>query len=107
MYKPLPRFVTIQTSDIHGLGLASKVSLPPEYIIGLSHIIDERFENELIRTPLGGFINHSTHPTCTLQYDEEFVWLKTCTVVYEGTELTVDYEKHGVHYLKENNGKKN
>ena len=30
--------------------------------IGVSHIRDEQFENKYIRTPIGGFYNHSDHP---------------------------------------------
>ena len=31
--------------------------------IGITHIRDEQFENKYIRTPLGGFYNHSNEPT--------------------------------------------
>jgi len=31
--------------------------------IGVTHIRDEQFENKYIRTPLGGFYNHSNEPT--------------------------------------------
>ena len=31
--------------------------------IGVTHVRDEQFENKYIRTPLGGFYNHSNDPT--------------------------------------------
>ena len=31
--------------------------------IGITHIRDEQFENKYIRTPIGGFYNHSNEPT--------------------------------------------
>ena len=99
MYKPLPRYVTVSKSKIHGLGIFSTTTIPPYYILGLSHIKDERFENELIRTPLGGFINHSEHPTCCLMYEEEFIWLQTMQHLIKGDELTVNYKKYHITYL--------
>ena len=103
MYKPLPRYVTVSESKIHGLGIFSKTSIPAYYILGLTHIVDDRFEDNLIRTPLGGFLNHSKNPNCILLYEEEFYWLQTLTSLLQGQELTVNYKKYDVHYLKESN----
>ena len=103
VYKPLPRFVTVSKSKIHGLGIFSKTSIPAYYILGLTHIEDDRFEDKLIRTPLGGFLNHSQNPNCILLFEEEFYWLQTLSGVEEDTELTVNYNKYDVNYLKESN----
>ena len=62
MYKPLPENVTIKNSSIHGLGLYAKERIPGEFNLGVTHIKDTRFENDFIRTPLGGFFNHSEKP---------------------------------------------
>ena len=63
-YKPLPKSVTIQESTVDGLGLFSTQFIKMGTVLGTSHIRDSRFENGFIRTPLGGFVNHSEEPNC-------------------------------------------
>ena len=63
MYRPLPKELTIKDSLIEGLGLFSKVKLKKNSFLGVTHIRDELFESKYIRTPLGGFYNHSNDPT--------------------------------------------
>ena len=62
MYKPLPNSLTIKKSPIEGLGLYATEDIKTNYFIGLKHIQDKDFENGYIRTPLGGFYNHSNNP---------------------------------------------
>ena len=62
MYKPLPNFLTIKKSPIEGLGLYATKNIKANTYIGLTHIQDKDFENGYIRTPLGGFYNHSNEP---------------------------------------------
>ena len=62
MYKPLPDSLTIKTSGIEGLGLFAKKDIPEGITLGISHM---KMNSMLIRTPLGGFINHSDTPNCT------------------------------------------
>jgi len=62
MYKPLPKFLTIKQSPIEGLGLYATEDIKINSFIGLTHIKDKNFENSYIRTPLGGFYNHSNEP---------------------------------------------
>ena len=59
MYRPLPDELTIKTSKIEGLGLFATAKIKKNSYIGLTHIRDEMFEGKYIRTPLGGFYNHS------------------------------------------------
>ena len=59
MYRPLPSELTIKHSKIEGLGLFATVKIMKNSFIGLTHIRDEMFEGKYIRTPLGGFYNHS------------------------------------------------
>ena len=59
MYRPLPDELTIKVSKIEGLGLFATVKIKKNSFIGLTHIRDEMFEGKYIRTPLGGFYNHS------------------------------------------------
>ena len=62
MYKPLPKGLTIRNSSIEGLGLFATDDIKKNSFIGVTHIRDEQFENKYIRTPLGGFYNHSNEP---------------------------------------------
>ena len=62
MYRPLPDGLTIKKSPIEGLGLYATKDIKANSFIGLTHILDERFENNYLRTPLGGFYNHSDSP---------------------------------------------
>ena len=63
MYRPLPEGLTIKNSSIEGLGLFATIIIKKNTFIGVTHIRDEQFENKYIRTPLGGFYNHSNDPT--------------------------------------------
>lgn len=65
-YRPLPSYITIRDSGIHGLGLFATKKIEAHTIIGVGWIKDtiDSAENGLWRTPLGGFINHSDTPNC-------------------------------------------
>ena len=62
MYRPLPKQLTIKNSPIEGLGLFAVEDIKKNSFLGVTHIRDEQFENKYIRTPLGGFYNHSNEP---------------------------------------------
>ena len=74
MYKPLPSGLVIKDSDIQGQGVFTTRDLHVGCNLGESHyridtsgvesINEEENKNLLIRTPLGGFINHSDTPNC-------------------------------------------
>ena len=60
-YTPLSHDLFIEESMINGQGLFSSHDLPKGTDLGVSHIEfekDKMSAKELIRTPLGGFINH-------------------------------------------------
>ena len=65
MYSPLPKNLTIKDSKIDGLGLFSKTKIKKNSFIGISHVKDDDFQDMYIRTPLGGFYNHSKNPNVT------------------------------------------
>ncbi len=90
-YRPLPNVVTIINSPIDGLGLFATQDIPAGYELGVSHVRDKRFENGYIRTPLGGFYNHSDTPNCEAYKDEDFIRLRTIKDVASGEELTGFY----------------
>jgi len=62
MYKPLPESVTIKQSRINGLGLFADQAIKQGTNLGTSHL---KLGEQIIRTPLGGFINHANEPNCT------------------------------------------
>ena len=62
MYKPLPESVTIKASGIHNLGLFADQNIKQGTNLGITHI---KVADKIIRTPLGGFINHANEPNCT------------------------------------------
>jgi len=92
-YQPLPSGLTIADSGISGQGLFTTRRLVMGTTLGISHY---RIEGELIRTPLGGFINHSDEPNCQKSqirvkpgFDK---WsIMTLEDIEEGQELTLKY----------------
>ena len=90
-YRPLPYYLEIKRSNIEGYGLFSKTDLAPLLEVGISHVADDRFEDGYIRTPLGGFFNHSDDPNCEAYISGEFVRLRTIKRISSGAELTVKY----------------
>ena len=76
MYRPLPNELTIKNSAIEGLGLFAIKDIKANSFIGVTHIRDEQFENKYIRTPLGGFYNHSNDPTVMRMVSDSLPTLK-------------------------------
>ena len=92
MYKPLPDCVTIKESPIHGFGLYATEGIRHRTLIGITHHVNEHSENGVIRTPLGGFGNHSDTPNCFKLLMEETTWWIGAKVDIEpGEELTWIY----------------
>lgn len=59
MYNPLPSYIGLRQSSLHGLGLFAKEPIIADTDLGMSHI---EVNGVLVRTPLGGFYNHSETP---------------------------------------------
>ena len=100
-YKPLPESVVVRVSPIHGYGLFAIDNIPQGTDLGVSHIFAVGFKNNYVRTPLGGFINHSDTPNCyKVQSHEESVLtyynLHTTKDVEKGEELTVTYTLYNI-----------
>jgi len=97
LYRPLPKDVTIKKSDIDGLGLFATEDLPKGMELGITHILDSRWEDGYIRLPLGGFYNHSEQPNVEnyLEYHDEFqvkvYLLRTMRDIKAGEELVSRY----------------
>ena len=101
MYKPLPDNLRLGFSDIHDIGLFAKEGIAQGTNLGMTHI---KVADHLIRTPLGGFLNHSDNANCTKvelrMFNEENPsqtlnykkWnLVTLKNIKEGEELTLKY----------------
>ncbi len=94
-YKPLPDYLTIQPSKINGLGLFTLVDIDKGVNLGMSHIIDSP-TLDTIRTPLGGFINHSDKPNLKKVLDHRKYFIYTIVDIPMGSELTLKYEWYEV-----------
>jgi len=88
-YRPLPECLTIKDSPIEGLGLFATQDIPKGTNLGRSHL---KVYTELVRTPLGGFYNHSDDPNITKKPVGQTKWnLITKRDIKAGEELTADY----------------
>ena len=88
MYRPLPHFVTIKKSPIEGLGLYATEDIKANSFIGLTHIQDNSFENGYIRTPLGGFYNHSNNPNVRRVVSDQLPMLKSGELIDDSLDVT-------------------
>ena len=101
MYKPLPESLTIKTSKINGLGLFAKETIPQATNLGMTHI---KIGDHILRTPLGGFINHDNNANCIkvellmsnhddpkAKFDYKKWNLVTIKDIQQGEELTLKY----------------
>ena len=88
MYRPLPHFVTIKKSPIEGLGLYATEDIKANSFIGLTHIQDNSFENGYIRTPLGGFYNHSNNPNVRRVVSDQLPKLKSGELIDDSLDVT-------------------
>ena len=97
MYKPLPESLTIKKSGIHDLGLFADQDIKKATNLGTTHL---KVDKDLIRTPLGGFINHSNTPNTLkveLKGDKYKKWnLMTTQDIKKGEELTLRYTFYNI-----------
>ena len=101
-YHPLPTGLTVADSGISGQGLFTTRRLVMGTELGISHYrikILFQVEDIMIRTPLGGFINHADEPNCVRNqirirpgFDK---WnLIVIEDIEEGEELTLKYKMY-------------
>ena len=97
MYKPLPESLTIKQSGINGLGLFADQKDMQGTNFGVSHY---KLNGDIIRTPLGGFINHSNTPNVVkveLKDNNYKKWnLVTLKDIEKGEEVTIRYTFYNV-----------
>ena len=110
LYKPLPHGLVIADSGINGQGLFTTRKLVAETNLGISHV---ELGKLILRTPMGGFINHSNNPNCVKvkslltrqewnhrinlpddKYDHNFIKWNLIVIedIEEGEELTLKYK---------------
>ena len=100
-YNPLPHGIIVADSSIDGQGLFATRKLVRGTNLGESHY---RINGKFIRTPLGGFINHSDEPNCNksqvrvsniddanVKYDYDKWTIIVTEDIEEGEELTIKY----------------
>lgn len=88
---PLPKNLTIGVSKIHGLGIIATNDIGEGVDLGISHVKNDGYKDGLIRTPLGGFINHSDNPNCKYWVEGDSLRLITQGPIKKGEEVTVSY----------------
>jgi len=97
-YRPLPKELRLGFSDIHDIGVFAKENLKIDQDLGICHL---KVGDQLFRTPLGGFINHSDTPNCSktmVRVNDYKVWhLITLDNIKEGAELTLEYTFYKIY----------
>ena len=98
MYKPLPDSLTIKTSKVNGLGLFAQEGIAQGTNLGISHI---KIDEDILRTPLGGFINHANEANAVKVElrDEKYTkkWsLVTLRDIKKGEEITLRYTFYNI-----------
>ena len=92
MYQALPKCLHIKDSPVAGQGIFALEDIPEGVDLGLSHIV---LDEEIYRTPLGGFINHSEEPNCIkwkVFVPHKYLYsVKTIKPIKKGEELFLKY----------------
>jgi len=90
-FRPLKSYLTVQKSGIEGLGLFATEDIPVGEVIGITHVYDDRFKDNYIRTATGAFINHSDTPNVSLVTDNDMKYGKALRHIKKGEELCTQY----------------
>jgi len=105
-FKPLPDYLDILPSNIHGKGLFAVKNLEKDFLLPITHIVNPYNRKELFRTCVGGFINHSQEDpnvimvvcdysgatkTEKYEFNPQAYRFKTIRDIKEGEELLIDY----------------
>ncbi len=67
-YQALPSCLKVKDSSVAGQGLFATEDIPDSIYLGISHVV---VDDKIMRTPLGGFINHSDDPNCVKGYEDQ------------------------------------
>ena len=94
-YRPLPEYLMLGASSIEGTGVFATAELKGDFDLGMTHL-KVPILNGYVRTPLGGFVNHTDEANCylveKLDWDDYRVFhLYTLRPIKKGEELTLNY----------------
>ena len=96
-YKPLPDYLTIKDSSINGQGIFTTEKIESNTIIGITHHTNKHSEDGWIRTPLGGFGNHSDDPNCNkILMEDGSWWISANQDIMAGEEITWSYTLYSI-----------
>ena len=97
MYQALPEFIKVKDSPVAGQGLFATDDIPEGVDLGISHVV---VDDSIMRTPLGGFVNHSDNPNCIKGYEDEgwgkIYHMMTTRPIKKGEELFLKYTFYNV-----------
>ena len=93
MYKALPNWLHVRDSRVAGQGLFAKDDVPEDVYLGVSHVL---VYDDIIRTPLGGFVNHSEDPNCVKWREGDVYHMKTIKPIKKNEELFLKYTFYNV-----------
>ena len=97
MYQALPEFIKVKDSPVAGQGLFATDDIPEGVDLGISHVV---VDDSIMRTPLGGFVNHSDNPNCIKWYEDEgwgkIYHMMTTRPIKKGEELFLKYTFYNV-----------
>ena len=96
-YKALPNCLHVKDSPVAGQGLFATDDIPEGVDLGISHVV---VDESIMRTPLGGFVNHSDKPNCVkIEEDQEWgkiYYMRTIKEIKSGEELFLKYTFYNV-----------
>ena len=99
-YKALPKFLHVQYSSVAGQGIFALNDIPADVYLGISHVVVGDLIPNIMRTPLGGFVNHSEDPNCIKVFEEEqwgkIYHMRTIKDIKKGEELFLKYTFYNV-----------
>ena len=98
-YQALPDGLFVRESPVAGQGIFTRKDLAVGTKLGLSHIIiyNMHGDDEIIRTPLGGFINHSENPNCEkYEFEPNRYFKEVIRPIGPMEELTLKYTFYSV-----------
>ena len=103
-FKPLPTYIELMDIPNQGKGLVTTKQLQMNDVIGVSHYTVKdshkgKFHQGLVRTSIGGFLNHSDKPNCRLVCgdgdDCDIYYLQVRNpIILPNTQLTINYQLH-------------
>ena len=93
-YRPLPNDLYIGMSQIEGNGLFTTEFIEKGRELGISHVEENsgNFDRDLIRTPIGAFVNHDAEKAnCEIYKCDKYLKMRTIEDIRAGEELTLNY----------------